>query len=111
LYESSADAIAIHLGQRPKYLTFNGNGIETSAPRLIRLKTPILLDVLPMDGGDNLFDAMIEAVTDVGSRLTLRLEELDRYGSRVGSRMNSLIVRLRAEDIENLLRGKELPGH
>jgi hypothetical protein len=49
LYESSADAIAVQLGQRPKYLTFDGGQIKTSTPRLISLKTLILLDGMPMD--------------------------------------------------------------
>ena len=46
LYESSADAIAIQLGQRPKYLTLAGETIQTPPPRLIGFKTPILIDRL-----------------------------------------------------------------
>ena len=38
LYESSADAIAIQLGQRPKYLTLEGETIKTPPPRLIGFK-------------------------------------------------------------------------
>ncbi len=53
LYESSADAIAVQLGQRPKYLTFNEERIETPASRLVGLKTPLILDVMPMDGGED----------------------------------------------------------
>jgi ferredoxin len=41
LYESSSDAIAIQLGQRPKFLSFDGDQIETAPPRLIRLKNPL----------------------------------------------------------------------
>ena len=78
LYESSADAIAVQLGQRPKYLTFDGDGIKTPAPRLVGLKTPLILDVMPMDGGEALLDSMFEAVQTMGTRLTLRLEEVEK---------------------------------
>ena len=94
LYESSADAIAIQLGQRSKYLKFNGEGIETPTPRLVGLKTPLILDVLPMDGGEDFLDAMFEAASTMGTRVTLRLEEFERFGSRIGNRINSLILRL-----------------
>ena len=100
LYESSADAIAIQLGQRSKYLKFNGKRIETPAPRLIGLKTPLTLDVLPMDGGEDLLDAMFEAAITTGTRVTLRLEEVERYRSKIGNRINSLILRLTPDDLE-----------
>jgi glutamate synthase domain-containing protein 2/glutamate synthase domain-containing protein 3/ferredoxin len=109
LYESSADAIAIQIGQRSKYLKFNGEGIETSVPRLIGLKTPLILDVLPMDGGEDFLDAMFEAASMVGTRVTLRLEEVERYGSKIRDRINSLILRFTNEDIKNLLSGKKRP--
>ena len=35
--------------------------IETPTPRLVSLKTPLILDVLPMDGDGDLLDAMFEA--------------------------------------------------
>ena len=109
LYESSADAIAVQLGKRPKYLTFNGHGIETPAPRLIGLKTPLLLDVMPMDGGEMLLDSMLEAARTMGTRLTLRLEEVEKYGSKIGDRMDSLILRLTANDVRDLAEGKKWP--
>jgi hypothetical protein len=109
LYESSADAIAVQLGKRPKYLTFNGHGIETPAPRLIGLKTPLLLDVMPMGGGETLLDSMFEAARTMGTRLTLRLEEVEKYGSKIGDRTHSLILRLTADDVRNLTAGKKWP--
>jgi len=102
LYESSEDAIAIQLGQRPKYLTFNGERIETPVPRLVSLKTPLILDVLPMDGREDLLEAMFEAAVNRGTRVTLRLEEVERYGSKIKDRISALILRLTADDIKNL---------
>jgi glutamate synthase domain-containing protein 2/FAD/FMN-containing dehydrogenase/ferredoxin len=109
LYESSADAIAIQLGQRPKYLEFVGEGIVTPPPHLVSLKTPIILDVLPMDGGEDLLDAMFEAAVTVGTRVTLQLDEVERFESRIGNRINSLILRLTPKDIKNLLIEKKWP--
>jgi glutamate synthase domain-containing protein 2/glutamate synthase domain-containing protein 3/ferredoxin/glutamate synthase domain-containing protein 1 len=100
LYESSADAIAIQLGQRSKYLKFNGERIETPTPRLVGLKTPLILDVLPMDGGEDFLDALLEAASTVGTRVTLRLEEFERFRSRIGNRINSLILRLTSADLK-----------
>ncbi len=104
LYESSADAIAIQLGRRSKYLKFNGEGIETPALPLVGLKTPIILDVLPTKANRDLLDAMFEAASDLGTRVTLRLEEVENYGSRIQDRIKFLILRLRPEDV------KKLPG-
>ncbi|HXX35580.1 MAG TPA: glutamate synthase-related protein [Thermodesulfobacteriota bacterium] len=109
LYESSADAIAVQLGQRPKFLKFNGHGIETPAPRLIRLKTPLILDVMPMDGGEALLDSMLDAAQTMGTRLTLRLEEIEKYGAKIRDRVHSLILRLTSDDIRNLAAGKKRP--
>jgi ferredoxin len=109
LYESSADAIAIQLGQRPKYLSFNGERLETPAPRLIGLKTPLLLDVMPMDGGEELLEAMLEAAKEMGTRLTLRLGDFEHYGSIVGDKIHHLILRLTAKDIKELLAGEKWP--
>ncbi len=109
LYESSSDAIVVQLGQRPKYLTFNGHGIKTPAPRLIGLKTPLILDVMPMDGGETLLDSMLEAARTMGTRLTLRLEEVENLGSRIRDLLPSLILRLTADDVRNLAAGKKWP--
>ncbi|MGD0916967.1 MAG: FAD-binding protein, partial [Thermodesulfobacteriota bacterium] len=109
LYESSADAIAVQLGQRPKYLMFNGDGIETRAPRLIGLKTPLILDVMPMDGDEALLDAMFGAAAEMGTRLTLRLEEIGKVGSEIRGRIDSLILRLTADDLKNLAEGEKWP--
>ena len=109
LYESSEDAIAILLGQMPKFLTFDGEILKTPAPRLIYLKTPLILDIMPMDGGEDLLEAMLEAVQHTGTRLTLRLEELERYESKIKDRMKNLILRLTSEDLKNLLNGKTWP--
>jgi glutamate synthase domain-containing protein 2/FAD/FMN-containing dehydrogenase/glutamate synthase domain-containing protein 3/ferredoxin len=109
LYESSADAIAVQLGQRPKFLSFNKEKIETPAPRLVGLKTPLILDVMPMDGGEDLFVPMLEAAITMGTRLTLRLDEIERFGSRIGDRTDGLILRLTAQDIKDLLTVKEYP--
>lgn len=110
LYESSADAIAVQLGQRPKFLAFNGENLETPAPRLIHLKTPLILDVMPLEGGEHLLEAMLEATQEMGTRLTLSLGEVERYGSRLGGRIHNLILRLTAKDIKDLLNGKKWPG-
>ncbi len=107
LYESSADAIAIHLGQRPKYLKFNGVEIETPPPRLVHLKTPLILDILPGNQNDELLDAMLEAASTMGTRVTLRWEEVKRFSSKIGNRLNTLILRLTLEDLKNILEGKE----
>ncbi len=109
LYESSADAIAIQIGQRPKYLKFNGHRVGTPAPRLIKLKTPLTLDVMPMDGGEILLDSMFEAARAMGTRLTLPLKEVERYKTNIGDRLDSLILRLTADDIGELAQGKKWP--
>ena len=110
LYESSADAIAVQLGQRPKYLVFNGETVETPAPRLIHLKTPLILDVMPLEGSEHLLEAMLRATQEMGTRLTLRLDQVTRYGSRLGGRIHDLILRLAAKDIKELLNGRKWPG-
>ncbi|MDO9122879.1 MAG: glutamate synthase-related protein, partial [Deltaproteobacteria bacterium] len=110
LYESSEDAIAIQLGQRPKFLAFNQEKIETPAPRLITLKTPILLDVLPMDGGTELLEAMLEAAHTMGTRFTLRLEEIERLEPEMDHKVDALIPRLTPDDIKRLLIGGKWPG-
>jgi glutamate synthase domain-containing protein 2/FAD/FMN-containing dehydrogenase/ferredoxin/glutamate synthase domain-containing protein 1 len=109
LYESSADAITVQLGRRPKYLKFNGHGIETPAPRLVKLKTPLILDVMPMDGGETLLDAMFEAARAMGTRLTLRLEEIERYGAKLRDRIHSLVLRLTPDDVRSLAEGRKWP--
>jgi glutamate synthase domain-containing protein 2/FAD/FMN-containing dehydrogenase/glutamate synthase domain-containing protein 3/ferredoxin len=109
LYESSADAIAVQLGRRPKYLMFNGVRIKTPAPRLIGLKTPLIIDVLPMEAGEDLLDALFEAAIPMGTRLTLRLEEVEKYGSKIGSKVSSLILRLTPKDIKDFLAGAKWP--
>ena len=109
LYESTADAIAIQLGRRPKYLTFNQDKLETSPPRLVGLKTPLLLDVMPMDGGETLMDSMLEAATSMGTRLTLRLQDVKKYGAKIGNRMGGIILRLSPTEIKSLMAGKKWP--
>jgi glutamate synthase domain-containing protein 2/FAD/FMN-containing dehydrogenase/glutamate synthase domain-containing protein 3/glutamate synthase domain-containing protein 1/ferredoxin len=108
LYESSADAIAIQLGQRSKYLKFNGRGLETPSPRLVRFKTPLILDILPMDGGEDLLNAMLEAAVTTGTRVTLRLEQFERMRSKFGNRIDSLILRLSSEDLERWPKAVEV---
>jgi glutamate synthase domain-containing protein 2/FAD/FMN-containing dehydrogenase/glutamate synthase domain-containing protein 3/ferredoxin len=110
LYESSSDAIAVQIGQRPKYLAFSKEKIETPAPRLVGLKTPLILDVMPVEGGQDLFLPMLDAAITMGTRLTLRPNEMERLGSRIGDRTDGLILRLTAEDVKKLLIGKKLPG-
>ncbi len=110
LYESTEDAIAIQLGRKPKYLCFNGERIETPAPRLIDLKTPILLDLLPMEVGEDWLEAMLEASATLGTRTTLRLEDVKRLRSRIQSRTGNLILRLSPEDVRKSSAGfKDLP--
>jgi len=109
LYESSADAIAIQLGQRPKYLSFNGERLDTPAPRLIGLKTPLLMDVMPIKGGENLLEAMIIAAKEMGTRLTLGLEAVEHLRSTLGDKIHNLILRLTAKDIKELLIRRKWP--
>ena len=109
LYESTADAIGVQLGRRAKVLTFDDGKILTPAPRLIGLKTPLLLDVMPMDGGEGLLEAMFEAAKTVGTRLTLRLDEADRYGAWIRGRFDHLILRLTALEAKLLMSGKKWP--
>jgi len=109
LYESTADAIAIHLGRRPKYLVFDGDRPDNSAPSLVSLKTPIILDVMPMEGGDALLDSALEAAIRMGTRMTVRLEEMDRYGSTIGDRIDALILRLTTHDVKRLMNGNQWP--
>jgi glutamate synthase domain-containing protein 2/FAD/FMN-containing dehydrogenase/ferredoxin/glutamate synthase domain-containing protein 1 len=109
LYESSADAIAVQLGQRPKYLTFDGERLETPSSRLIGFKTPLILDLMPMSGGEVLLDAMLEAVHEMGTRLALRLKDFERYGSTLGDKIHHLILRLTPKDVKEFLAGKKLP--
>ena len=109
LYESSADAIAVQLGRRPKFLRFDGGRNETPAPRLIRLKTPLLIDVLPMDGKDDLVEAMFESAAVMGTRVTLRWEEFQRLRSKIKDRISSLILRLSANDLAKWSGGTKDP--
>ena len=113
LYESTEDAIAIGLGKRPKYLTFRGEDIETPRSRLIRLKTPILIDVMPGNGlvknKQELWPPLFEAAYQAGTRITLRLEEMVSYGPKIVDRMDSMILRLTAQEMRNLLAGAKWP--
>ncbi len=109
LFESSADAIAVQLGQRPKYLTLNGGRIETPAPRLIDLKTPILLDVMPMEAGEDLIESMLQAVKEMGTRLTLSLDDIDRHVVTIEDRIGAIIPRLTSKDLIRLLTEKRWP--
>ncbi len=109
LYESTADAIAIGLGRRPKYLHFEGENLKTPAPRLITLKTPILLDAMPMEMNKGLLGSMLEAASAVGTRVTLRLEDVEKYGLEIGAKIEGQILRLTAEEAKTLLAGRPLP--
>jgi glutamate synthase domain-containing protein 2/FAD/FMN-containing dehydrogenase/ferredoxin/glutamate synthase domain-containing protein 3 len=109
LYESSADAIGIQLGQRPKYLTFAQEKNETLPPRLISLKTPILLDVMPMGIGHGLLDGMLRAASEMGTRLTLCLDEIEKFAPVIGDQIGVVILRLRSGDLKKLLTGKGWP--
>ena len=113
LYESTEDAIAIGIGRRPKYLTFRGENLETPRPRLIRLKTPILIDVMPvnglMNGNEKLWAPLLDAAQSVGTRITMRLEEMVRYGTKIVDRIDTLTLRLTAEEMRNFLDGAKWP--
>jgi len=109
LYESTEDAIAIGLGKRPKYLTFHGEDIETPRSRLIRLKTPILIDVMPVNAGEELWPPLFEAAHQMGTRITLRLEETVGYGPKIVDRIDSMILRLTAGEMRNFLAGAKWP--
>ena len=109
LYESTEDAIGIALGQRPKYLTFNGEKIATPAPRLVPFRTPILVDVLPMEGGEELLAPLLDAAAKTGTRVTLRLEDIERYGAMIKSRKEAFIPRFTRHEVERLFEGEALP--
>jgi glutamate synthase domain-containing protein 2/FAD/FMN-containing dehydrogenase/glutamate synthase domain-containing protein 3/ferredoxin len=113
LYESTEDAIAIGLGGRPKYLAFREDHLETPSSRLIRLKTPILIDVMPgngvMNNKEELWPPLFEAAKNMGTRITLRLEEMISYGPRIVDRIDTLILRLSAEETRNFLAGAKWP--
>ena len=113
LYESTEDAISIGIGKRPKYLTFRGETIQTPRPRLLRLKTPILIDVMPMNGHVNakkeLWPPLLEAAQTLGTRITLRLEEIIHFGPKVVDQIDSMILRLTAEETKSLLAGAKWP--
>jgi len=114
LYESTEDAIAIGIGRRPKYLTFRGEDLETPRPRLIRLKTPLLIDVMPVNGpinnNDELWPPLFEAAQNMGTRITLRLKEMLRYGPKIIDRINALILRLTSDEMRNSLAGTKWPN-
>jgi glutamate synthase domain-containing protein 2/FAD/FMN-containing dehydrogenase/glutamate synthase domain-containing protein 3/ferredoxin len=110
LYESTEDAIAIHLGRRPKYLKFDGGKIDTPASPLITLKTPILLDLLPVDVGEDWLTAMLEASVTLGTRMTIRIEDFERFRPKIENRTDSLILRFSPEDLKKRSgRLKDLP--
>jgi hypothetical protein len=52
---------------------------------------------------------MFEAVKTVGTRLTLRLDEADRYGAWIRGRSDLLIPRLTALETKLLMSGKKWP--
>ncbi|MCX8116864.1 MAG: glutamate synthase-related protein [Desulfobacterota bacterium] len=100
LYESTEDAIAIHLGQKPKYLTFHDGRILTPPPRLIHLKTPILFDLLPLKIDEGWLEALLEASKATGTRLTLTLDDFDRLRPRIGDRTGQIILRLTSDELK-----------
>jgi glutamate synthase domain-containing protein 2/ferredoxin/glutamate synthase domain-containing protein 3 len=109
LYESSADAIGVQLGRRPKYLVFEGEKLATPPPRLIRLKTPILMDVMPVEGGDGLFGPMLEVAGLIGSRLTLRMAEYEKHAAMLSEHSELLILRITAREAQEMLAGTRKP--
>jgi FAD/FMN-containing dehydrogenase/ferredoxin len=110
LFESSADAIAVYLGRRSKYLNFQEGRLVTPPSRLVGLKTPLILDTMPMDAGMDLKKAMVQAVEIMGTRLTVGLPEIARYECILQDRIGSLLIRLTAQEVEDLLGGKEWPA-
>ncbi|NWF91858.1 MAG: FAD-binding protein [Syntrophaceae bacterium] len=107
LYESTSDAIAIQLGQRPKYLQFHGERIETPPPHLIHLKTPLILDALPFNQSEEWLEPMLETALTLGTRITLRLDEVKRFESKIKDRTHVIILRLTDRDVKNLSHEKQ----
>jgi glutamate synthase domain-containing protein 2/FAD/FMN-containing dehydrogenase/ferredoxin len=105
LYESSADAIGVQLGRRPKYLVFEGEKLTTPPPRLIRVKTPLLIDVMPMEGGEALLGPLLEVAGRTGSRFTVRLSDYERHPALFAGQSELLILRLTAREAQELLAG------
>jgi len=52
---------------------------------------------------------MLEAAKEMGTRLTLRLGEVEHYGSTLADKTRNLILRLTAKDIKEFLAGKKWP--
>lgn len=110
LYESTEDAIAVQLGKRPKYLKFNGEKIETPKPRLIHLKTPLLMDLLPMALEEELLNALLETSRLLGTRITLQLQEAKRFRAILEDKSHCLILRLKPDELQTELETiKDLP--
>ncbi|HWU38213.1 MAG TPA: 4Fe-4S dicluster domain-containing protein, partial [Candidatus Acidoferrum sp.] len=102
LYESSADAIAVHLGQKPKYLVFEEEKLITPPSRLVRVKTPILLDLLPTGASESHLMPMLKAAHETGSRLTLRRAQVEKYFSEIEKHPECLILRITAEEAKKI---------
>ncbi len=62
-----------------------------------------------MDGGEVMLEAMFEAARALGTRLTLRLNEVDRYGAWIRDRFDLLILRLTALETKLLMSGRKWP--
>ena len=51
---------------------------------------------MPVNAGEELWDPLFEAAHEVGTRITLRLEETVGYGPKIVDRIDSMILRLTA---------------
>ena len=109
LYESTEDAISVGLGRKPKYLFFEGETLRTEPSRLLRLKTPILFDVLPIDGNEEILRGLLTAAEALGTRVTMRLSDFERFETVIGEKVRMTIPRLTSTEMIELLNGRALP--
>jgi len=62
-----------------------------------------------MGNKEELWPPLFEAARQVGTRITLRLEETVSYGPKLVDRIDALALRLTAGDVRNLLAGAKWP--
>lgn len=110
LYESSADTVAVQLGRRPKYLTFQDGRIATPTFPFVALRTPLLLDAPPAAVGEDLFAAMAEAAEAAGTRLTVTLADWETRRGVLQGKGRRLLLRLAFSEAARLGQGMPWPG-
>jgi hypothetical protein len=62
-----------------------------------------------LNGNEKLWSPLLETAQSVGTRITMRLEEIIRYGTKIVDQIDALILRLTAEEARNFLEGAKWP--